>query len=206
MTEDRKMLEPMATVVSVALRILLGLLTVGVVVSIVRGSWGGSFVCITDESTTSSVTPLPAATEIGAQVDSIPRYCAEEPGAYLRFLDELTGLPSTLLLISSLFLLHRLLQGAAREGVYTMRTAARFRLLGWWLLVGSLVVEITEANARAALLAELAKSVDFTAWAWLEQDMWTFPSLAVLIGLGLLSFARITRAGTSMREDLEGVV
>jgi hypothetical protein len=204
MTEDRKMLEPLATVVSITLRILLAFLTAGLVWSVIHGSWGDLNVCIADESTTSSVTPDAFAAENGAQVDSIPRYCAETPDAHLRLLNELGEVPSTLLLISGLFLLHRLLQGAARDGVYTGETASRLRLLGWWLLVGSLVVEITEANARAALLAELAKSADFSAGAWL--DLWTFPYLAVLTGLGLLTFARITRAGTSMREDLEGVV
>ncbi len=204
MTEDRKMLEPMATVVSIILRTLLALLTAGLVYSAVQGSWGDVIVCVTDDATTSSTTTEAFAPENGAQVDSIPRYCAEAPGAHLRLLNELGELPSTSLLISGLFLLHRLLQGAARDGVYTTRTASRLRLLGWWLLVGSLVVEITEANARAALLAQLAQTAEFSAGTWL--GLWTPPYLAALTGLGLLTFARITRAGTSMREDLEGVV
>ncbi|KPI06672.1 hypothetical protein OK074_4111 [Actinobacteria bacterium OK074] len=203
MTEDRKMLEPMATVVSVVLRILLALLTAGIVIAIVHGGWANVSVCVTDESTVSSVSPG-LAPESGTQVNSIPRYCAESPGAYLRFLDELGSLPSTLLLASSLFLLHRLLRGAARDGIHTARTASRLRLLGWWLLAGSLVVAVTEGNARAALLAELAKDADVSAWTWL--NMWTPPYLAVLTALGLLTFARITQAGAVMREDLEGVV
>ncbi|MFI5797088.1 hypothetical protein [Streptomyces sp. NPDC051677] len=204
MTEDRKLLEPMATVVSVVLRLLLALSTAGLIISVVHGSWGDLDICIADESTTSSVAPGALAPEGGAQVDSIPRYCAEAPDAGLRLLNELGELPSTLLLISGLFLLHRLLQGAARDGVYTVRTASRLRLLGWWLLIGSLVAEIAEANARAALLAALAKDADFEVGTWL--NMWTAPYLAVLTGLGLLTFARITRVGASMREDLEGVV
>ncbi|MET7381458.1 DUF2975 domain-containing protein [Streptomyces sp. NPDC005526] len=204
MTEDRKILEPMATVVSVVLRILLALATAGLVVSVIRGSWGGILVCITDESSSSSAAPGGFAAESGAQVGSIPRYCAEAPDAHLRLLDALSNLPSTLLLISGLYLLHRFLRGAAREGVYTAQTASRLRLVGWWLLVGSLVVELAEATARAALLAALAKDVDFSAGTVL--NMWTFPYLAVLTGLGVLTFARITRQGVSMREDLEGVV
>jgi hypothetical protein len=204
MTDDRKLLEPMATVVSIVLRTLLVLLTAGLVYSALHGSWGDINVCVADESTTGSGTPGAFVPESGAQVDSIPRYCAENPDASLRLLNELGALPSTFLLISGLFLLHRLLRSAARDGVHTVRTASRLRLLGWWLLVGSLVVEITEANARAALLAELAESADFSAGTWL--DMWTAPYLALLTGLGLLTFARITRAGASMREDLEGVV
>ncbi|MFJ5308437.1 hypothetical protein [Streptomyces sp. NPDC088350] len=204
MSEDRKLLEPMATVVSIALRTLLALLTAGLVFSVIHGSWGSVSACVTDDSASSSTAPSGFLPENGAQVGSVPRYCAENPDAHLRLLDELGTLPSTLLLISGLFLLHRLLQGAARDGVHTVRTASRFRRLGWWLLLGSLAVEIVEDNARAALLAELAKTADFTAVAWL--DMWSTPYLAVLTGLGLLTFARITRAGASMREDLQGVV
>ncbi|MFF5025398.1 DUF2975 domain-containing protein [Streptomyces collinus] len=122
----------------------------------------------------------------------------------MRVLEALGSLPSSLLLIGGLYLLHRFLRGAAREGVYTARTASRLRLVGWWLLVGSLVVEFAEANARAALLAALAKDVDFSAGSVL--GMWNFPYLAVLTGLGVLTSARITRQGVSMREDLEGLV
>ncbi|MFI1607591.1 DUF2975 domain-containing protein [Streptomyces griseofuscus] len=204
MTEDRKMLEPMATVVSVVLRILLALAITGVIVSVVHGSWGGFSVCIADESSSSSATPGGFAAERGAQVDSIPRYCAGAPDAHVRFLDALGSLPSGLLLLGGLYLLHRFLRGAAREGVYTAPTASRLRLVGWWLLFGSLVVEFVQAIARAALLSALAKNVDFSAGSVL--GMWHFPYLAVLTGLGALTFARITRQGVSMREDLEGLV
>lgn len=203
-TEDRKMLEPMATVVSIALRLLVALATAGLILSLVRGSWGSDSVCVTDESASSSSVPGGFAPEAGAQISSVPYYCAEDPGAALRLLNESGTAATSLLLISSLFLLHRLLQGAGREGIHTTLTAARLRLLGWWLLAGSLVVELVEANTQAAVLAELAKDTDFSAGSWLE--MWDFPYLAVLTGLGLLTFARITRVGTAMREDLEGVV
>ncbi|MFJ2236700.1 hypothetical protein [Streptomyces sp. NPDC087859] len=203
-TDDRKMLEPMATVVSIALRLLVGLATAGLILSVVRGSWGSGSVCITDESTISSVAPGSFAPEPGAQIASVPYYCADDPGTALRLLDELGTTASSLLLISSLFLLHRLLQGAGRDGVHTTLTASRLRLLGWWLLAGSLVVALVQANTQAAVLAELSKDADYSVGSWLQ--MWDFPYLAVLTGLGLLTFARITRAGTAMREDLEGVV
>ncbi|MFJ6083038.1 DUF2975 domain-containing protein [Streptomyces sp. NPDC092369] len=204
MPEDRKLLEPMATVVSVVLRTLLALVAAGLILNVVHGGLADVSVCVTDDSTTSSESPAGLLPEPGAQVDSVPRYCAQNPDATLRLLNQLGDLPSTLLLISGLFLLHRLLQGAVRDGVYTARTAARLRLLGWWLLVGSLVAEIVEANVRAAVLADLAQAADFTAMTWL--GLWSPPYLAVLTGLGLLTFARITRAGAAMREDLEGVV
>ncbi|MFJ2609280.1 hypothetical protein ACIO13_30515 [Streptomyces sp. NPDC087425] len=204
MTEDRRLLEPMATVVSVALRTLLGLAATVLILNVARGTWGGSVLCITDDSAVSSVAPGGFLPEHGAVAESVPRYCADHPGAFLRLLDGLGSVPSTLLLISGLFLLHRLLQGAAREGVHTELTASRFRLLGRWLLLGSLLCAFVEANAKAALIDGLSRSMDYSAAAWL--GWWSTPYLAILTGLGLLTFARITRAGTSMREDLEGVV
>lgn len=204
MSEDRKMLEPMATVVSIALRVLLTLVTLGVVFRTVHGGWGSSSVCVTDDSTGGSAGANRFFPEQGVDVGTIPQYCASEPGTSLHLLDELSALPSALLLIGGLFLLHQLLKGAARDGVHTARTASRFRLLGWWLLLGSLLSELVESNLKAAVLAELTTNHELTAGSWL--GLWSAPYLLVLTGLGLLTFARITRAGAAMREDLEGVV
>ncbi|PWI18072.1 hypothetical protein DI272_30925 [Streptomyces sp. Act143] len=204
MSEDRKMLEPMATVVSLALRVLLALVTLGVVFRTVHGGWGRNLVCMTDDSVTGSVDAGRFYPEKGVAVDAIPHYCADHPGASLHLLDEFSALPSALLLIGGLFLLHQLLKGAARDGIHTARTASRLRLLGRWVLLGSVVAELVESNLKAALLAKLADNHDFTATSWLGQ--WSTPYLLVLTGLGLLTFARITSAGAAMREDLEGVV
>lgn len=203
MTEDRKLLQPFSTVVSAALHLLIVALSVGVISRFIRGSSAGDL-CVADTSASSSTKPTGFAPEQGASVDSVPRYCVDDPTSNQQLLDQLDRLPFLLLLIIILFLLNRLLQGAAQEGIYTLQTASRLRLLGWWLLLGSLAAEIVQANAKAALIATLAESKDFTAGSWL--GMWTPPYLALLTALGLLTFARITRAGTAMREDLQGVV
>ena len=204
MTEDRKLLQPFSTVVSVALHLLIVALSVGVISKFISGGWGAGDLCVVDASASSSSKPIGFAPEHGASVDSVPRYCVEDPSSYQRLLDQLDRLPFLLLLIVVLFLLNRLLQGAARDGIYTLQTASRLRLLGWLLLLGSLAAEVVQANAKAALIATLAESKDLSAGSWL--GMWTPPYLALLTALGLLTFARITRAGTAMREDLQGVV
>ncbi|MFF6881284.1 hypothetical protein ACFY9S_39220 [Streptomyces sp. NPDC012474] len=204
MTEDRKLLQPFSTVVSVALHLLIVALSVGVISKFISGGWGAGDLCVVDTSASSSTTPIGFVPEQGASVDSVPRYCVEDPSSYQRLLDQLDRLPFLLLLIVVLFVLNRLLQGAARDGIYTLQTASRLRLLGWLLLVGSLAAEVVQANAEAALIATLAESKIFSAASWL--GVWTPPYLALLTALGLLTFARITRAGTAMREDLQGVV
>ncbi|MEW2128969.1 hypothetical protein [Streptomyces sp. NPDC005435] len=203
MTQDQKLLEPMATVTSVVLRLLMASVITGFVLFIVHG-WGGRSVCLTDWTSSSSYAPRDFAPEPGAVVDSVPRYCARSATASQNALASLGPLASLALYAGGLFLLDRLLRGASRDGVHTARAAGRLRLLGWWLLVGSVVAATVAAVSRRALMASLARSADLTALSWLQD--WNAPYLAVIVGLGLLTFSRITRAGAAMREDLEGLV
>ncbi|MFD8891924.1 DUF2975 domain-containing protein [Streptomyces sp. NPDC059566] len=209
MSEDRKLLEPLSTVVSAGVRLLISLLLAGFVLSVFNGSvpfWDGMNTCVTADWITSSSAPNDAAfgARDGARVSAIPQYCAENPTAGQQTLGILSEVPSLVLLIGGLVLLHRLLRSAAREGVYTLHAASRLRFLGCWLLVGSLVAEATRAVSQAALLDTLADDAQFSAEAVLHATQ--FPYLAILTGLGLLAFARIMRVGATMREDLEGTV
>jgi hypothetical protein len=121
-----------------------------------------------------------------------------------RLFDFLGGFPSLLLVLGILFLLNRLIQGVSRDGVFTERTVKHLRVAGWWLLIGCLVAEVVEAGAHAALLAPLAQDYAFTADSWLGS--WQMPYALVFTALGILTFARLLRAGVAMREDLEGTV
>ncbi|MGW0771144.1 hypothetical protein [Streptomyces sp. NPDC002676] len=208
MTEDSKLLEPLSTVVSFVLRLLIGTLVLGFVLSLFDGhihvGWGNP--CVSADSISGSATDTDALfnAKAGAHVDAIPQYCASHPSTYQKVLATLGELPSFILLIGGLFVLNSLLRAAARDGVYTTQTASRLRLLGWWLLLGSLAAELIEANAKTALLATLTTDITLSAGAWL--GMWATPYLAVLTALGLITFARIMRVGVTMREDLAGTV
>lgn len=206
MSENRKMLEPLTSIVSITLRILLGTLVAGFLLSLfVDGvHWGRGDVCVTvDWSSTSGGDFPPYEPLPGAGVGYTPRFCAEEPTAWQQFLGVLRTAPLTVMLIGGLYLLDRLLRLAVRDGVHTTGTALRLRVLGWWLLLGSLVVETADAVAGGALLATLAEG-DLVSLAWTQ--LWSAPYLAVLTGLGLLTFARIVGASARMRDELDAVV
>lgn len=209
MPEDRKLLEPLSSVVSGALRLLVGLLLISFILSLFDNAvpfWSGADHCVTANSSAASSTATDAMfnTAAGARVSAIPRYCAEDPTDQQRLLGLLSAVPYLAFAAGGLVLLNGMLRAAARDGVYTTQTASRLKVLGWWLLVGSLVAELSHATAETALLATLASDVHLSAETVLRQL--TAPYLMVLTGLGLLTFARITRAGAAMREDLEGTV
>ncbi|WP_431032607.1 hypothetical protein ACQYWQ_04680 [Streptomyces sp. P6-2-1] len=205
-TEDKRLLEPIGTVTYIALRVITSLFVAGHLIGLFRGSLGSSFVCVTDTSSGGSVGDegySPFSPAPGASVDYVPRYCVDHPSGWHQALDQVDVILSVGLLIGGLFLLDRTLRGAAREGVHRWRTAARLRLLGCWLFFGSLVAALGKALAQGALLDAMRTDTQFASAV---LGRWDTPWLALLTGLGLLTFARVVRAGAALREDLEGVV
>lgn len=128
--------------------------------------------------------------------------CATEPSVHLRLTVALTRLPSAVLFLGVLVFMHRFLRGAKSEGVYGRPAARRLRFLGWYLIIGGLAVETTQ-------LLALGVAVDLQqvqgSW-WNAKSYWETPVTLLLVGVGLLTFARIMRIGTRMSEDLEGTV
>ncbi|MFC7219283.1 DUF2975 domain-containing protein [Streptomyces polyrhachis] len=206
-----RLLEPVATVIRGAYRLAVFVLVLQVAVSVVdtglHGPWSSPYVCADDPSTffdlgdfgtgelPRAFGPLP-----GIGVSASPTYCTDHPDAAQRFYDLAGDASAALLLFGVLFLLNRMIQTATRDGVFTHRPAHYLRLTGWWLLLGSLAVEVVQTLTHAALLATLAR--DYEEWGL----SWNAPYTLILTALGILAFARVLRAGAAMREDLEGTV
>jgi hypothetical protein len=211
----RDPLEPMATVVTVLCVAVSVFLMLRAYAAIRVGGafgWGDGSVCAIDPTAEGSFGqdggvmgnllsqlfgPKP-----GISLSFIPRYCADSPGAGTRVLSTLTVLPFSALYVGALVLLYRLIRAARKDGPYTARTAGLLRVLGWYLAAGSILCHIAQSAAGSALLSSLSHSDKPALWNIADG----FPGLAVLTGIGLLSFARIIRAGAAMREDLEGVI
>ena len=115
----------------------------------------------------------------------------------------LIGLPGPALFLGALFLLYRVLREAEQAGVFGDRVAGRLRVLGWYLIVGELAAMVITGAATAYFVASASRIAPDTS---LGTDYWEWSLPTLLAGLGALTFARIMRVGTRMREDLDGTV
>lgn len=217
MTKDTKTgttrnpLEPLTSVTTV----LLGLIAVGfaaVVASTVFGTgsilgFGRSAVVCAD---TGDLTAGSATDGLDAQlrsgVDLMAngfRLCAAHPTIGQRLWYALEMLPTTVLFVGGILLAYLLVRNAARNGIYTDAIAGRLRVLGWFLLAGSLIQGVISPMAADKLLDTMITGSSGPLSAGAPYQL-TWPVL--LTGVGVLSFARIMRIGATMQEDLEGTV
>lgn len=214
MARVRNPMEPMSTAVTAILTLAAGLTGMGLLGGLFVGGVrflgiGDKSVCVTDKTTTvgageapaTGVSPSPGAT---VDLSAHPDYCTESPGLLQSLLDAATQLVPFVFIVGALLLLFQLIRGAERDGLYTTQTAERLHRLGWWLLAGSVLVAIAVSTAEKALIDSLSRDGDGSVISGLWS--WDVPFMAILTGLGVLSFARIMRVGVTMREDLDGTV
>jgi hypothetical protein len=133
-------------------------------------------------------------------------YCTSTPDLAQRIWYTLTTLPTAALFTGALLILLRLIRGAARDGIYTNRTARQLRVLGWVLIAGSMLVPIAQDAASVRLLATM---VNDPIGGYFMPDgggNWTGLLPMVLVGVGLLTFSRFVLVGTQMRADIDATV
>ncbi|MER5472926.1 DUF2975 domain-containing protein [Streptomyces sp. NPDC002685] len=213
MARVRNPLEPLSSAVKGIVTLLTALMVAGVLGLFVDGSHlrafgiGDQSACVTDTSTTvgggdaPEFKPAPGAT---VELDAHPRYCTDNLTTAQSLLHTATQVPAFVFSAGALLLVILLIRGAEREGLYTARTAGRLRRLGWWLAAGSVLAAIAESTAEQSLVHSLSRNADGSTVTGLLS--WQIPYMAILTGLGVLSFARVMRVGITMREDLDGTV
>ncbi|MFE2303404.1 DUF2975 domain-containing protein [Streptomyces sp. NPDC059445] len=215
MARVRNPLEPMSSAVTMIVTLFAAVTVLGVFgsmfmdgVSVLR--IGDTTVCVTDTTTTVGAGDEPsplgfrAAPGASMSLDAHPSFCTRDPSTVQGLLNTATQLPSFVFTVGALLLVLRLIRGAEGDGLYTARTARRLRGVGWWLLAGSVLAAIAESVSEKALIHSLSRGGDVNALSGLVS--WDAPYMAILTGLGVLSFARIMRVGVAMREDLDGTV
>ena len=205
--QPRNPLDPIAT----AVEILCGLVGIFIVVSLFlpQQGWGRGSVCT---SVSSNSIPLLKAQNQDVAVAGLAHgsqaaignvaVCADHPGAALRLAGVLMAAPSLLLLLGALVLARRLLKSAARPAdLYSAETADRLRFLGRFLTAGAIIAAIVESAAGTAVLASQINST-----SWFEPGQWHLPVSALVVGLVMITLARVMSVGVAMREELDVTV
>lgn len=207
----RNPLEPLSTVTSV----LLGLIVAGFALVLASTIFGtGSIlgfgrsadVCADTGGLTSGSTTQSLAGQTRSGISLMTngfRLCADNPTTGQRLWYTLQLLPGTVLTVGGILLVYLLVRNATRHGIYTGSIAGRLRILGWFLLAGSLVQSVIVPMAAGKLLdTMITGSSSELANGSAYELQWPL----LLTGFGVLTFARIMRIGVTMQEDLEGTV
>jgi hypothetical protein len=153
------------------------------------------------------VAALPGASlRVGGDVTA----CALHPsfGQWVLFL--LTKVPELVLWGCLLLLIWRLISEAARRGPFTPRAAGIVWLLGWTVIVGSYIASAL-SHLGADLLTRMLMWPATYDGAGIAADMVFGPLKALLpvpalAGAALLTFARITRIGVVMDDEIKATV
>ena len=131
--------------------------------------------------------------------------CASHPTFGQRTLVTLTQAPAAGLYLAILLLLWRLVRTIRREGPFADLVAGRLRFLAWFILAGSAAVAAGQSLAQSAFAATIVTDsvpADSNVTGALTDGL----VLPVLVACGLLTLARVIRAGARMSDDLAGTV
>jgi hypothetical protein len=208
---DRKLTQPLGGAVKfilvLAAALLLIVLIFAVFGTIELGGLGSGPACAGVHLNGMAVTGpavahlRPGTTASGGRV----MLCASHPTAGQRALVGLTWAPSIALYLAVILLLGHLLRVLRSAGPFAVTVARRLRFLGWFVLAGSLMVVVGQSAAQSAFVSTVITSsvpaVRNAAEAGLAVIF-----VPLLIACGLLTLARVIRAGAQMSDDLAGTV
>jgi uncharacterized membrane protein len=131
--------------------------------------------------------------------------CANQPTAGQRLLVTLGQAPSNVFYVAVLMLLWHLLRAVRREGPFAVVISRRLRFLAWFILAGSLAVAAGQEVAKSYFAGTVVTDpVPIASNAITAATNGLVPAL--IIACGLLTLARVIRAGARMNDDLAGTV
>lgn len=216
-TRNRKLTEPLETTAAVFGSLFAAVLILAAVATLAGtgtlGGLGHAQVCATDpnvggDSGASPFTGVYAAKPGAAlQAPNAPlSACAIHPGFGQHLLYSLTTIPQILLWGGILLLLWRLLVIARRGGPFTVRVAAAMRMLGWYIVAGSVLAAAIEQLATVLLLGSLVAPQPEGFGSVAVAALRALVPVPALAGAALLTFARIAGLGAAMDDEIQGTV
>jgi hypothetical protein len=202
----RNPLEPIATTVGCMTMLLVGALLLSLFVH--QAAWGNGPVCTSvsanDASTFARPVSVPhVAPGAHASLGSVT-ICTNHPTSALRLAGFLVAWPYTVLWLIFLFRLNGLLKAASLPGgLYSPVTASRLRGLGWLLTLGGVAASIIQSAARIMIFTSLIR---YPGLGWFEPGQIDFSFTTFIVGLTLITVARVMSLGVKMREELDVTV
>jgi hypothetical protein len=146
-----------------------------------------------------------AMTSVSGASDRLP-VCVMNATDGQRALAYLGSAPPTLFKLAVFVLVAWLLLVARREGPFVPRVHRMLMVLGWFVVAGSVVASVAHGVAGAYFLASAVTVPVPVKDDVLSTLYGAVLSVPVLAGCAVLTLARIMRAGSLMRDDLEGTV
>jgi hypothetical protein len=132
--------------------------------------------------------------------------CVTNATGRQRALAYLGSAPPTVFKLAVFVLVSWLLLVARREGPFAPRVHRMLMALGWFVIAGSVVASVAHGVAGAYFLASAVTVPVPVKDDVLSALYGAVLGAPVLVGCAVLTFARIMRAGSLMRDDLEGTV
>lgn len=129
--------------------------------------------------------------------------CVERPSLVQNLSASVGGMLFTALLLVACRLVLRTIRTARLDGLFTWRTAVRIWHLGWLMVAMGVVLPVVDKLGKGLFVASEATPVLHMWshwWAFLANDPqpdW----LALVFGLGVLSFARIMQRAVGLQEE-----
>jgi len=173
-----------------------------------QAGWGNGPVCTSvsgnDATIFSRSVSVPGlAPGAHASLGSVT-ICANNPTSALRLAGLLVAWPYTVLLLIFLFRLSGLLKAASLPGgLYSPVTASRLRMLGWLLTLGGLAASIIQSSARIVIFTSL---IHYRWRGQFEPGQISFSFTTLIVGMTLITVARVMSLGVKMREELDVTV
>ncbi len=210
---DRKLTQPLGGAVKFILILAAGLLAI-VLIFAVFGQieffgLGSGPACASARANgvalTATAGPLaqlrPGVTSGGGQI----LLCASHPTTGQRLLVSLTWVPTVAFFLAVVLLLAQLLRIIRSAGPFAVTVARRLRFRGWLVLAGSLIVTVGQSVAQSAFVSTVVTGSVPAAHNAVNAAIGVI-FVPLLIACGLLTLARVIRAGARMSDDLAGTV
>lgn len=128
--------------------------------------------------------------------------CVEDPSPGLRLAASLGGLAELATFVGSLVLVRRVIGQARRSGLFAEGVSARVLALGRFLVVAAPVSAFL-ARLGDHLVLDAAVAGEFSFGHLLS---WDFPWTVFIVGVGLVSTARVMACARELQDDVDRTI